>query len=116
MKTTLLITSVAIAGLAGCAHVRGSVAMKTAEDEAHVCLDKGEVKTGDRVTLFRNFCVPKGGRSGLSGSTGGTTASAYCEKRELGQGTVKEILNDHYSVVKFDPGVQFDEKTFVEKR
>lgn len=116
MKTTLLITTVTIASLAGCAHVRGSVAMKTADDEAHVCLDKGEVKPGDRVTLFRNFCVSKGGRSETSGFTGGSTTASYCEKKELGKGTVKEILNDHYSVVKFDPGVQFDEKTFVEKR
>lgn len=116
MKTTLLITSLAISGLAGCAHVRGSVAMKTADDEAHVCLDKGEVKPGDRVTAFRSACMPNRGQAGASGLATSGRSAVLCEKKELGRGTVKEILNDHYSVVKFDPGVQFDEKTFVEKR
>ena len=93
--------------LSGCAHglMRGSVAMKTSESEAHVCLGQGEVKAGDRVELFKNVCV-RGGSKGGGGS---------CEKRTLGKGTVQEVLNSHYSVVKFDSGVQFEEGTFVEK-
>jgi hypothetical protein len=98
--------------LTGCAHelMRGSVAMKVSDTEAHVCMDNTEAKVGDRVTLYKNNCPSKGGgaRSGLAG--GG------CEKVKLGQGSVTEILNQHYSVVKFDSGVPFEEGTFVEKR
>jgi hypothetical protein len=92
--------------------MRGSVAMKVSDTEAHVCMNKSEVKVGDRVTLFRNNCPSKGprGRNGDGGEAGG------CTKVQLGQGTVTENLNEHYSVVKFDQGVQFEEGTFVEKK
>ena len=100
-----------LAILSGCAHglMRGSVAMKTSENEAHVCLGKGEVKAGDRVQVFRNVCPARSG--GKYGGGGG-----LCRKEEVGSGTVEEVLNDHYSVVKFDPGVPFEEGTFVEKK
>ena len=113
MKTsTIIATGLMILGLSGCAHsvMRGSVAMKTSENEAHVCMDKGEVKPGDRVTLFRNVCTGKGG--GGRGEGGGNRS---CEKRQIGKGTVKENLSEHYSLVQFDEGVQFEEGTFVEK-
>ncbi len=112
MKASMILTTVMIAtGLSGCAHsvMRGSVAMKTSENEAHVCLGKGEVAVGDRVTLYRNACV--GGGAG-SADRGG----ASCEKKEVGMGSVQQILNKHYSVVRFDQGVQFDEGSIVEKR
>ena len=101
-----------IAGLSGCAHsaMQGSVAMKTSENEAHVCMGKGEVAAGDRVTLYRNACV------GKARAISGTGSEGSCEKKEIGMGSVKEVLNDHYSVVRFDQGVQFEEGTFVEKR
>ena len=99
--------------LAGCAHglMRGSVAMKVSDTEAHVCMDNTEAKVGDRVTLYKNNCPTTGG-----GARSGLGAGGRCEKVELGQGSVTEILNQHYSVVKFDPGVPFEEGTFVEKR
>lgn len=112
MKTLIfLITAMMVAGLSGCAHsvMRGSVAMKISENEAHVCLGKGEIAVGDRVTLYRNACVGKGGGS-RSGGGGGS-----CEKKEVGMGSVQEVLNQHYSVVRFDQGVQFEEGSFVEK-
>ncbi|MGE3681008.1 MAG: hypothetical protein AB7G93_04720 [Bdellovibrionales bacterium] len=110
MRTSLTIA--ALIALSGCAHgvMRGSVAMKTNDNEAHVCMGKGEVKAGDRVTLFRNVCTAKGGGTRYGGGGGS------CEKRELGMGTVQEVLNEHYSVVKFDSGIQFEEGTFVEKK
>ncbi len=113
----ILVGSMMIAGLSGCAHsvMRGSVAMKTSESEAHVCLGKGDVSVGDRVTLFQNICTNKGtGNRGTSlGYTGATGSS--CEKKEVGKGSIQEILNQHYSVVKFDPGVKFEEGSIVEK-
>ena len=113
MRTKNLLITLAFAiGFSGCAHslMRGTVAMKISDDEAHVCLGQGEVKTGDRVNIFKNVCTSKGGGN-LINETAGT-----CEIKQLGMGTVKDILNDHYSVVKFDPGVLFEEGTLVERR
>ena len=109
---TALAALAMMAGLSGCAHsvMRGSVAMKTSENEAHVCMGKGEVAAGDRVTLYQNVCVGKGGNR--SGGAGGGS----CEKKEVGMGSVQEVLNEHYSVVKFDQGVKFEEGSFVEKK
>jgi hypothetical protein len=107
-KNLFLVMVLAAIGLSGCAHgiMRGSVAMKISDTEAHVCMGRGEVMAGDRVKLFKSVCVGKD-RSGRSAS---------CEKKELGMGTVEEVLNDHYSVVKFDQGVQFEEGAIVEKQ
>lgn len=90
----------------GCSAVhRGVVAMKVNDTEAHVCLNKGEVAVGDTVKLYRNVC---------------TTASkpilAKCEKREMGSGSVTQILNEHYSVVSVPHGTDFKEGDFVEKK
>ena len=110
-KIFLSLSAVGALTLVGCAHelMRGSVAMKVSDSEAHVCME--DAKLGEKVTLFKNVCTgPKGGsRSGLGDSRN-------CEKVKLGQGIVTEILNHHYSVVKFDSGVPFEEGTFVEKR
>lgn len=98
--------------LSGCTHglMRGSVAMKVSDTEAHVCIDNSEAKVGERVTLYKNKCPSKANSSRLG------LSSERCEKLYLGQGTITEILNQHYSVVKFDPGVLFEEGTFIEKR
>lgn len=97
-----------IFALIGCAHsaMRGSVAMKTSETEGHVCLGKGEVDVGDKVSLYRNDCPNQGGKK-----VGGN----ICKKVKLGEGKVTEIINDHYSVATFPSGLQFDEGTVVEK-
>lgn len=94
--------------MTGCAHqtMRGSVAMKTSEREAHVCMDNSEVKPGDKVKLYANRCTPKQAAKG---------ASPTCEKVYLGNGVVTQNLNEHYSAVTFDEGVKFEEGTFVEK-
>ena len=99
MKLYILLATL-MALTSACAHstMRGSVAMKTKPDEAHVCLGKGDVKTGDKVTIFKNECQ---GRS--------------CTKTKVGEGEVTEILNEHYSVVKA-PGVSFEEGYIVERQ
>lgn len=107
---SIIVLGVTFAALSGCAHgvMRGSVAMKTSENEAHVCLGQGEVKPGDRVRAFRSVCPERSLRNG-----GGTIT---CHREEIGGGTVEQVLNEHYSVVKFDAGVPFTEGTFVEKK
>ena len=79
--------------------MRGSVAMKISPNEAHVCLGKGEVKAGDKVTISKNECVPK----------------QSCRLVKVGEGEVVEVLNDHYSVVKAE-GVPLEEGYVVEKK
>jgi hypothetical protein len=95
-----------------CAHsvMRGSVAMKISDSEAHVCLGEGEVKIGDRVKLYRNVCKQE-----LSAGKSAVGATS-CRKAAVGMGTVEKILNEHYSVVKFEDGVKFEEGAFVEKQ
>lgn len=88
--------------------MRGSVAMKVNDAEAHVCLGDNEVMAGDKVALYKNDC-----RSALVGAK--AAPGGACEKVKLGEGVVSRTLNTHYSVVKVTPGVQFEEGTIVEK-
>ena len=108
----IFLFSIAALSLTACSHgmMRGSVAMKTSDTEAHVCLGNKEVKVGDRINAFTNFCPNK------SGGRAGDRDGGACEKRPLGGGVVSELLNEHYSVVKFDDGVKFAEGTLVEKK
>lgn len=99
--------------LVGCAHstMRGTVAMKVSDQEAHVCMSDKEVKAGDKVALFKNECT--GARAG--GRSGGGGEARSCKKVKVGEGEVERILNEHYSLVRVNPGVAFDEGTMVEK-
>ena len=95
----------------GCAHtaMRGSVAMKATDDELHICMGETEVRTGDRVAFFINQCR----ESGNSRAVG----RDVCTKIKIGEGAVVRSLNEHYSVVKPDPGIgaKIGEGTVVEK-
>ena len=92
-----------------CSHgmMRGTVAMKGDNQEAHVCMGENEVKAGDKVALFKNECVAKGTRKGADAMS--------CKKVKIGLGVVERTLNEHYSVVRVDAGVKFEEGTVVEK-
>lgn len=92
--------------------MRGSVAMKTGPNEAHVCLGNNEVKVGDKVRAYKNSCKSSLGVAGKSESAGPKFA---CTKELAGAGVVTSLINEHYSVVKFDESVKFDEGTIVEK-
>lgn len=97
--------------VSGCAHgtMRGSVAMKGEDGEAHVCMGDKEVKAGDKVTLYKNVCTPLTTAQRFGNLVGG------CKKVRLGEGVVERALNEHYSIVKVDPGVAFEEGAIVEK-
>ena len=107
MKLSLIGLSL-IGLLGGCAHsmMRGTVAMKASENELHVCMGDQEVKAGDHVAFFLNECRGAGGKEG-SGRT--------CKKVRLGEGEVIRPLNEHYSLVRPNPGVKVEEGTVVEK-
>lgn len=113
LRKIFLLIALFVLIITGCAHhslMRGTVAMKISDTEAHVCINNFEVKEGERVTLFRNVCPTKGERLVLAQTTG-----IVCKKVQVGMGTVTKILNEHYSIVKFDTGVTFDEGSFIEK-
>ena len=107
MKLSLI--GLGLTGLiVGCAHstMRGTVAMKASDQEVHVCMGDQEVKAGDHVAFFSNQCKGAGGKEG-----GGRT----CTKIRLGEGEVIRPLNEHYSLVRPNPGVKVEEGTVVEK-
>ncbi len=108
----VLAVAVFVTGCASHGTMRGGVAMKVSEREAHVCLGDGEVKEGDKVTAFFNDCQARDAGGSKNGGAYGTP----CVKTKLGTGTITKILNSHYSVVEFDEGVKVTEGTFVEKQ
>lgn len=114
MKTSLKVIGLlglVVGVLTGCAHsphARGSVALKESDQEAHVCLGDKEVKAGDKVALFKNEC--RGTSAGRKGGNG-----PVCNKVKLGEGVVTKTLNEHYSNIRVEPGVSFDEGAIVEK-
>lgn len=108
----LFLGSVALGSFVNCthtAHIRGSVALKHSETEADVCLGKSEVKAGDEVLLFKSVCRPR-----IRGRDGADAPS--CHKHKLGEGKVLQVLDEHYSVIGVNPGVDFGEGTIVERK
>jgi hypothetical protein len=107
-----LILSLTLVALTGCAHstMRGSVAMKVSENTAHVCLGEKEVKPGDRIAFFRNDCKKARGGGRVNDSI------LSCEKVGVGEGTVLQVLNEHYSVVKGDAGTDLSEGIIAERK
>ncbi len=97
---------------AGCAHTpRGTVAMKVNPGEAHVVLGVHEVKVGDRVAFFKNQC-----KKPLGGVHQGVHNDPVCERVKIGEGRVTRVINESYSVVHVDPGVEISEGMIVERR
>lgn len=87
---------------------RAAVVMKISNTEGYICMGVGEVWTGDRVALYRNKCVVPTSRNKLP-------PQPACQRVKLGEGRVVDTLNEHYSVVRVDPGIEFDEGATVEK-
>jgi hypothetical protein len=86
---------------AACTHqtMRGSIVMKTTDTDAHVCLGRGEVAVGDVVHLIHNECAK----------------ASQCRRVTVADGTVVELFDDHYSLVRFPAGTWFAEGDTVER-
>jgi len=82
--------------------MRGSVVMKIDPTTAHVCLGANEVAVSDRIRLYKNECTASGRRS-------------ICKKVTVAEGTVTQLLDEHYSLVTFPAGTTFEEGYTVEK-
>lgn len=87
-------------GCSGTAH-QGLVVMRVSETEAHVGLGSGEVKPGDRLTLLRYLCT-------------GPKKDSNCEMRPVGRGVVLKVINDDYSIARFDAPNGLHERDQVE--
>ena len=108
---TFAVSFIVAAAISGCATghdtMRGSVVMKIDPTTAHVCLGNDEVAVNDHVRLFRNVCKQRGAGSGASVSV--------CTKETIADGTVTQLLDQHYSVVTFPAGTTFEEGNTIEK-
>jgi hypothetical protein len=93
-----MFTGVALLSISGCSQTirRGVIVMKIDDTEAHVGLGAGEVKVGDELTLYRYHC------------------HKACWKREIGSGTVTQVLNDSYSIARFRHRINLREGDIVE--
>ena len=96
--------------------MRGSVAMKVNDREAHVCMGEGEVQAGDRVVAYENVCRPDQETPWIPNQEIllSEAGRPRCRRVKVGAGQVERTLNEHYSVVRFDDGVRFHEGTIVE--
>ncbi len=116
MKNSMLLLIFSLAIFTSCSHGtrRGTVAMKISDDEAHVYMRDGEVEPGDWVVLFEKRCTaPKG--TPRTGETL-TPPEEVCDKVQVGEGRIEQVLNNRYSVMKADAGSKFREGTIVERR
>ena len=103
LRTLVIASALFVTACAGRhAAMHGQVVMKINSTEAHVCLASGEVAVNDRVELYKQVCTNAGKR-------------AVCTDRVIGEGTVVQLLDDHYSVVDFPAGTQFEEGYRVTK-
>jgi hypothetical protein len=87
--------------LTACAaqHSRGTVAMKITDTQAHVCVGKESVTPGTRLEVLRNVCEgPK----------------QTCKLTHVGQGSVTDVLNEHYSVAEFPAAIRVREGDLIE--
>lgn len=66
-----------------------------------VNLGDRDVSVGDRVAVYKKTCP--GGRGQI------------CTKERVGAGTVARVLDDQYSEVNLDPGVQVREGYTIER-
>ena len=110
MNNIKLVMLAGICFVIGCAHgtVRGTVAMKISDQEAHVCMGENEVKAEDKVVLYKNVCKTRANKQ--------DPVFMRCEKVRIGDGLVTKTLNEHYSVIRVNAGVPFEEGTIVERQ
>lgn len=110
MKIYNIILLIMFFGCASKTVTTGTVAMKVNSTDAHIAMKNGELKVGDRIDAYRNNCVRDAYHQNRNSSI------PICKKEKIGSGIVTSLLNEHYSVVKFDTGVDFREGTVIEKQ
>ncbi len=110
MRKILVLACLLIVSACSTGRARGVVAMRIDDETAHVCVGKTEMKTGDRVELYRSDCSPST-RTGKPG----TTKLGACTLNRIADGEITSTLNDHYAVVKLSRPSVYREGDIVEK-
>jgi hypothetical protein len=107
----LPVTPILIGALTGCATMsHGTIAERIGKDEAQVYLGRSDgIAAGDRVALYRQDCLEEMGSNVMF------MEDTHCDRIHVGDGTVEEVLDDHTSRIKADPGVKFGYGTVVEQ-
>ena len=70
-------------------------------------MGEGEVKPGDRVSLYRSDCTEKNAAKG--------NVRSSCKKVKIGNGEITQNIDEHFSTMKVDGKVPFSAGTIVEK-
>lgn len=81
--------------------VQGDITMRVSANIAQINLGKTNIKTGQRLAVFRQEC--HGGRF------------AVCTKERVGGGRVTRVFDNKYSEFFVDSGVHFDVGYIVEQ-
>ena len=84
--------------------------MRERDNKVHVCLGEGQVKEGDKVTFFKSVCKS----TDFIGEKGGKSR-VKCEKIQIAEGSVIEVMDQHYSTVEVFGSLLIPEGSIVEK-
>ena len=106
MKLKVFLAIIAVGGCSAAHSARGVVAMKITDTEARVYVREIDVDVGDKMTVFRNECTK---------SSSSSKAGLHCKLVQVGEGTISENLNEHYSVLRFDTPTDYREGDLLEK-
>lgn len=82
----------------------GTVAMKVRDNVANVAIHN--VAAGDRIALLVNDCEPNIGP--------GEGRDNLCRRRQVSEGVVSRIINEHYAQVRFPEGIKVSEGQMIE--
>ena len=116
MKHGRLLAIVATLVITGCAHMdsshqRGSIVVLDSDKEGHACLGGREVSVGDRLKFFRTECVQDLTGEGVKAAR----VKKVCKKILVGNGSVQEVTDEHFSVVKLEGEGKLERGFIVEK-
>lgn len=91
-------------------HASGSVLHVEADGAAHVCLDASSVDLGDKVKIYDVECT--------NGRAGNARKVRYgvCKRVFLGEATVTEIGDEHFSMIIPVGGIALKVGQVVEKK
>ena len=107
----IVMSALSLASLAGCshAHTRGSVVVQHSDTEADICIGSPEVKSGDRLDLYRVQCRENPGY-------GRGRPRQICEKAKYGEAEVLQTHGPEFSTVRSLGSTSIKSDTIVEKK
>lgn len=91
-------------------HIGGSVLHREADGSAHICLGENLVKQGDKMAVYDVKCA-----SGRRGTEFKPTPRLVCKKTKVGEATVVEIADEHFSRIEPIGQVDLEKGQVVER-